>query len=38
MDHSTFKTYEQHYRNDRTVEEAQLYWAILPPESDLGKS
>ncbi len=30
MGHSTFKTYEQNYRNDRSQSQAQTYWQILP--------
>lgn len=31
MGHSSFKTYEQNYRNDRTSGEADAYWEIVPP-------
>ena len=30
MGHSTFKTYEQNYRNDRSEADATAYWSILP--------
>jgi integrase len=32
MGHTSFTTYEQHYRNARTPKEAEQYWTILPPE------
>lgn len=30
MGHSSFKTYEQNYRNDRSKADASAYWAISP--------
>ena len=30
MGHTSFKTFDQYYRNDRTPQEAAAYWDILP--------
>jgi integrase len=31
MGHADFKTYEQHYRNARSPQEAEAFWSIVPP-------
>jgi len=33
MGHTSFKTYEQNYRNDRSRADAISYWGILPPQN-----
>jgi len=33
MGHSNFTTYEQHYRNARSPQEAEAFWSIVPPNS-----
>lgn len=38
MGHSDFETYEQHYRNAQTPEDAKKFWAIEPPKSATKKS
>jgi integrase len=34
MGHTSFKTYDQHYRNARTEEQGKAFQAILPPVAD----
>lgn len=38
MGHSDFETYEQHYRNAQTPEDAKKFWAIEPPKNAAKKS
>ena len=33
MGHTSFKTYEQHYRNARSPQEGERFWSIVPPNS-----
>ncbi|MEQ1842450.1 MAG: tyrosine-type recombinase/integrase, partial [Verrucomicrobiales bacterium] len=35
MGHTTFRTYEQHYKNARSPQEAERFWAIVPPNNGL---
>jgi integrase len=34
MGHTSFKTFDQYYRNDRTEAEAKAYWSIMPTASE----
>lgn len=33
MGHVDFTTFEQHYRNARTIKQTEAFWAIIPPKS-----
>ena len=35
MGHTNFKTYEQHYKNARSPQEADRFWGIVPPCGEL---
>lgn len=34
MGHTTFRTFDQYYRNDRKPEAAEEFWGILPPKRE----
>lgn len=34
MGHTTFRTFDQHYRNDRTSDSAEKFWSIVPPKGE----